>query len=65
MVEVWIEAFSSNPEQINKFDWLGREIGRKWSFWSNNGVVGEEVSLLGEEDPLYIVGGQIQPLLEF
>ena len=27
--------------------------------------VGEEVSLLGEEDPLYIVGEQIQPLFTF
>ena len=27
--------------------------------------VGEEVSLLGEEDPLYIVGEQIQPLCTF
>ena len=31
LVEVWIEAFSTTPEQINKFDWLGSEIGRKWS----------------------------------
>ena len=37
LVEVQIGAFSTNPEQINKFDWLGREIGRKWSLeqqWS-------------------------------
>ena len=37
LVEVWIEAFSTTPEQINKFDWLGSEIGRKWSLeqqWS-------------------------------
>ena len=27
LVEVWIEAFSTTPEQINKFDWLGSEIG--------------------------------------
>ena len=29
LVEVWIEAFSTTPEQINKFDWLGSEIGAK------------------------------------
>ena len=37
LVEVWIEAFSTTPEQINKFDWLGSEIGRKWGLeqqWS-------------------------------
>ena len=43
LVEVWIEAFSTTPEQINKFDWLGREIGRKWSLEQQWSLEVEEV----------------------
>ena len=43
MVEVYIGAFSTNPEQINKFDWLGREIRRKWSLEQQWSLEVEEV----------------------
>ena len=52
---------STNPEQIKKFDWLGREIGRKWSLEQQWSFLGEEVSQLWGR-PLYIVGGTNQPL---
>jgi len=34
---------SPNPEQINKFDWLGREIERKWSLEQQWSLEVEEV----------------------
>ena len=52
LVEVYIGPLSPNPGQINKFDWLGREIGRKWSLEQQWSLGLEEVGLLGEEDPL-------------
>ena len=52
LVEVWIEAFSTTSEQINKFDWLGREIRRRWSFEQQWSLEREEVVDLEKKTPL-------------
>ena len=43
-------AFSTNPYKINKFDWLGREIGRKRAFGATMELGGEEVGVLEVEE---------------
>ena len=50
-MEVWIKAFSTTPEQINKFDWLGREIGQKWSFEQQWSLGREEVIFFRKKTP--------------
>ena len=52
LVEVWIEAFSTTPEQINEFDWLGSGIGRNWSLEQQWSLGLEETSQRGRREPL-------------